>query len=451
MKKKQIFLGVQDIASLFAYYKKGYEKLGYEVTTCSFPNKFSNVDAYDMTPNDLFSKQIINFKYSLNPDKTSKIQSAILRFLIFLIFKFLDIFILELNFYFPSISQKISWINQIRKYDIFHFIWIQDYSNELKWRFKWIKYFNKKIIINFVGDDIRWRPLLIEEYKYLGLGYENPVIFVEKAYNMNDLPNELLKRLKYIRICEKYADMVLSVPDQSQLLLRPYHNFFLPIKIPVGIPANRPIKNKVKVMHATTSRIGKGTDKLIDSIQKIKDAHGDIFDFILVENKTPQEVQELLLEVDIVIYSLIGQGTGMFGLETIINKVLLMSGNNEKYLTYPTEKMVVDTNFDNLEEKLIYYIQNYQERIAISENAYQNVCKHNDMYIVCENIIKQLYYKKESHIFLHYPTYFQKFAKFDSEYDLLDKNTINQWTNFVKDCDWYKKYVKSGERDGLTF
>ncbi len=199
MKQSHIFLGTQDIASLFGYYKKGYEKMGYKVTTCSFPNKYShNQPKYDLLPDAFFLKNkfLKPFEYQLNPDENSKIQQTYLRFIFWLFFSILNVFIGILNFFlsFFLIFQKIHWIITIQKYDIFHFIWIQDYADELEWRFWWIKYFNKKLIVNFVGDDVRWSPLLIEEYQKLGFEYEKPEIFVEKVYTNNDYANEFLKR-----------------------------------------------------------------------------------------------------------------------------------------------------------------------------------------------------------------------------------------------------------------
>lgn len=442
MKKKRIFLGVNNIASLFNYYKKGYESQGYKVTTCSNHNKFCEME-YDMSldyfNNILGSKYIY---YNLKFDQNSKIKFIPIRFFVFLFIKIFNIF--------KKVNTFIKILLFVIKYDIFHFIWFSDYPDKIV-LFKLIKLFRKKIIINFVGDEVRWRPLLIQEYQILGLHHENFNTFVEQCYTLQNSANEFIKRLQYVRISEKYADILLSVPDQSQLLLRPYHNFFLPIEIPHNKSISNIRKSKVVVMHATTSRYSKGTDKLLVIMDKIQSKYPNLFEFKFVENKSRSEVLELLTETDIVVYSLIGQGPGMFGLETILNKVLLMSGNNETYLKYPTKNMVIDANFDNLEEKLIYYVQNNNERLEIVENAYTNICKHNDMYVVCENIIKQLYDKKNKHIFLHYPTFFRSFASFNTEYDTTSVHKINQWTSFVKNCDWYKEHVPSGERDGLIF
>jgi hypothetical protein len=47
-----------------------------------------------------------------------------------------------------------------------------------------------------------------------------------------------------------------------------------------------------------------------------------------------------------------------------------------------------------------------------------------------------------------YPTFFRDNFIPESEEAAA---VYNKWNNYVKDCDWYKKHVKTGERAGLSF
>lgn len=450
---KKIFLGINNIASIIDYYKQGYESLGYKVTTCSYPNKYVSINEYSMPIESFlyfFTTPTIGniIDYKLEPAPNSFLKISWLRYIILLVAKLIN----KPYQYYSYIFFELEWIRFVLKYDIFHLIWLITLPYDiLDRRIKWIKLFRKKIIINFVGDDIRWRPLLLEEFKLLNLPYEEAKEFVEDVYDMNNLKEEFFKRLVYIRIAEKYADLILSIPDQSQLLLRPYYNFFIPIQIPAKEPITRPKIDKLKILHATTSRVSKGSNTLVIEMEKLQEKYEHLFDFTLLENKPRSEIIAALADADIVIYAMVAQGTGMFGLEAIINKTLLLTGCNEDYLKYPYNTIVVDTNLQNLEEKLLYYIRNTTKRIVQVEYAYKAICQYNDLHKVCANIIKQLYKQKDC-IFMHYPNFFRNYAMLNSKYDnVIDRELINQWTNFVKDCDWYKKYVPSGERDGLIF
>ena len=76
--------------------------------------------------------------------------------------------------------------------------------------------------------------------------------------------------------------------------------------------------------------------------------------------------------------------------------------------------------------------------------------KYADPTCICNNIINNLNnpdIKPD-----YYPEFFRHHAIFNSKWDSPDSIEIcNKWTNFVKNCSWYKKYVKPGEREGLKF
>ena len=80
----------------------------------------------------------------------------------------------------------------------------------------------KRIITLFVGDDVRWEPAMKQEYKSCGM----PIYEYE---NYDYSINSLNKRLLFLRTAEKYSDIILSQPNNSQLSLRPYHNLNIPI------------------------------------------------------------------------------------------------------------------------------------------------------------------------------------------------------------------------------
>ena len=84
-----------------------------------------------------------------------------------------------------------------------------------------------------------------------------------------------------------------------------------------------------------------------------------------------------------------------------------------------------------------------RQQLIVAGREY--VIKHNSAEMVAKGILDNLENPKE---YDDYPDFFRNKYQPDSEEEI---GTINGWTKFVKDCDWYKKFVTPGERNGLRF
>ena len=416
---KRIFLGGVDICGQIGDFKRAYEKIGFKTFTFVFTESesFKNENEYSFVLYNLYPRILLE-----EPN-------------IFLLFlrKIYTFLVITPVFF-------LTFIRSVFLYDIYIFIWLTD----SKWKYVlWLlKKFNKKIFVMFVGSDVRWRPIAIKDYK------KNNVEFSPLLENINDYDISILNdRLRTIRICEKYSTLISSTPDQAQLQLRPYISFGLPIdyeKINLKISQN----NIPKVSIGITEPSFKGSYLILEELNKAKEKLN--FDLIVIENMPHSIAIEMLNESDIFIYSPYGLSLGKFGFEAMASGALLLTGHDHKYVKYPAEEPpLVHITSKDMIEKLKYYLDHKVEREDLIKKARIWVEKYCNEELVYKKILDCLVNKNYYDIKPEYFRNYTDFTGFPESEEYL--KCCNKWTKYAQKCEWYKKYVKTGERDGLIF
>jgi glycosyltransferase involved in cell wall biosynthesis len=418
-KKKRIFIGVVDICGQVGDFKRAFERLGYKTFTLVFERgeKYLSENKYSFVLNDLYPEFLIDCK----------------NLFYLLIRKFYTFFFVNPLFF-------VIFFYSTLVCDIYIFIWLKN----PRWKFLlWLlKKFHKKIFVMFVGSDVRWKPLAIQDFELNNIEY-SPQFLATLVGSKVDLNSTL----RTIRICEKYADSISSTPDQSQLSLRPYICLGLPIdllKIKFNIP-----NNKIPIVSlGITEPTFKGSYQILEMIKTFQETTFNKFKLIVIENIPHEEVLKILSVSDIFIYSPYGLSAGKFGYEALASGTLLLTAHNANYVKYPPDPPVVDINSRSMIEKLDYYLKNPAEREKIVIKGRKWVEK----YCNNEEIYNKILLSLENHLYDIQPTFFRNYAKFDSEYDPSNANEIcNKWTSYVMKCRWYHKYIPKGERNGLIF
>ena len=201
MGTKKIFLGFVDIAGQLGDFAKAYSDKGYDVFTAVYQ------------PNEHYSKRRYSIVlYKIYPTVFSTGKYELLR-------KLFTILI-----YIPYYHIFMLW--SVFRFDIFHFFWYQEKSN--RFFLYLIKKSGKKVVVSFVGSDVRWVPVWLREFDLRNLKHAEDEVALKSTLDQNI---NLNSRLRNVRVFEKYASIVLSHPEQAQLQLRPYFNFYIPIEI----------------------------------------------------------------------------------------------------------------------------------------------------------------------------------------------------------------------------
>lgn len=413
MSEARVFVGLTDIASLIKEYTCGFSALGCKVTSAiakrSHVAQSSEVD-YDL------SKMPRWIYRGVRPRKMQLWLQD------------------HFNFSKNQLFRKI-----LREHDVFIFIdrsFYADYSD-----FAEIKRRGKKIISVLTGDDCRWYGAMKQEFEKFGM----QVIDYPEGYDYSAKSME--SRLKHLRMCEKYSDLIFSLPNQGQMALRPYFGWRLPINLQ-QIQA-QPIQRGIpKIVHAPTSRAFKGTRYIIEAVEKLKTENVK-FEFELVEGLTNQEALSRYYHADIIVSQVMCPSGGRLALEglamgkVVLSKMGFDEGYEEKF---PQPCPIVDVSPQTIYFKLKELINNHSERTRLANLGRRYIADYFDTAKVVREMKELLNDPQRSPDFI--PDFFKNhFVPENEEF----KQIYNKWNRFVEKCSWYADSVGKFERDGLVF
>jgi hypothetical protein len=161
------------------------------------------------------------------------------------------------------------------------------------------------------------------------------------------------------------------------------------------------------------------------------------------------EVLSVLEDTDIFIYTPYINGAGKFGFEALLSGAIVLTGYDENYLKLPKNSPIINITSINILEKLDFYIKNKELRIDLAKKGIAWAKKYSNQEWICNTIINNL----ENNIAPdHFPKFFTEHATFTSKWDTKDAIKVaNKWTKYVKESEWYDKYIDSNTREGLSF
>jgi len=306
-----------------------------------------------------------------------------------------------------------------------------------------LKALGKKIVVFFMGSEQRWKSAFEQEMRLFN---------IPSCYPRLDRPYEtkrkkLQRTLNYLRNAERYADVIYSLPNQSQLSLRPYSQFYIPVDTSIIPPASEQRIIPI-VAHAPSNRGVKGTDIVLAVLNRLK-REGFQFEIRLIENVPYRRALEMYADSDILIGELFTPSGGRLDREALAAECVVLSSLRREYIdNVPAECPIIDVNPDTLYEELKRIIPDLSYRVMLARKGGPYVQKYHALHSVCGNILNRLAQPRISNNYDFYPRFFREaFLPEKDSYCRL----YNRWTEYVQDCDWYKENVPPGERAGLEF
>jgi glycosyltransferase involved in cell wall biosynthesis len=215
-----------------------------------------------------------------------------------------------------------------RDFDIIHFDGGIDFFSDSRTAKKF-KSDGKKIINCFFGDDLRTRGIVkvMDELSDLNLTFE--------------------------------YDHTLRHPNINFLFF-PFDNSGIHYIGDEEYDSIQPLK----IVHAPTNRIIKGTPEILTAIEKVKKYRN--IEFVLLENLPREKVIDLKSKCHIAIDQIGnrgGTGYGINSLETLSMGIPTITGMNCGFDSWLPENPFISANKDNLAEKLIELIDNRNLRL----------------------------------------------------------------------------------------
>jgi glycosyltransferase involved in cell wall biosynthesis len=259
----------------------------------------------------------------------------------------------------------------IRDFDVFHFVYgtsILPFHIDVYI----LKLFRKKIVMNFVGSDIRPRKI--------------PEIYTnERMIN---------KKKRVVKFWEKYADAIISFPENSQLLTKKYYiitsGYDLEYWKPFTSSKFKKDNGKILIIHAPSHRGKKGTEYVIEAIDKLI-KEGYKIEFKLLENLSNSEVREWVNISDIAIDQLLLGWHGTFAVESMaLAKPTLCYINEEwkREVEYAKNLPLVNTTPDTIYDNLKLLIENPDLRKELGEKSRKYVEEVHDSKKVAKQLLE---------------------------------------------------------------
>lgn len=409
-----IFLGLTDIASQISDLKKGFASIGVETYAAVLENRAITENAV----NKVLFKENLQTRFSNRLFRTEQLARFDFR--------------------------RRKFLHEMaQKHDTFIFVWETFLANAED--LAYLKKLGKKIVFFFVGSEQRWKNAYAQEMEQFGI----PSYF--SYLDANDYENKdkkLAPTLKLLRQVEKYADVIYSLPNQSQLSLRPYQHFYILVDTEI-IRENVRQREIPVVFHAPSSRAHKGTHIVLDALEKLR-SEGVKFETKLIENVPYLQALEMYSDADIAVGELFIPSAGKFDREALAAGKIVLSSVCRDYIdNLPADCPIIDVRPDTLYEELKKIISDYPRRVELARQGRRFVEKYHKPQTICLDVLRRLESSaEETENFDFYPTFFrERFAPENKQ----SVELYNRSTRFVGDADWYKKYVPKGERDGLVF
>lgn len=388
----KIFLGLTDIANVTENFAKGFRALGHEVFTCVWNRSYFYPDTnYDL---------VIDKRPAGKSSKPSLITLLGMTTRLLELFKkknSCDLYIL----YSPAVLPLGPFLKLLRRQ-------------------------NKKIVCIFWGSDIRYWYALQEEMQQLGIDKEMEPFF---EFAKQRVGGSYFDKLNTVRAAEKYADLILSQPEYSQLLRRPHNRATIPLDLDAFKPVTEE-RGKPLILHAPSVPEAKGTDRILKAIKSLK-SEGIEFDFQKVEKMPNSKLRNLLNEADILVDQLYSTTIASVASEAMASGCAVLARYLPDYSKVEMPCPVVNTNIFTFKDDLRALILDKGRRQELSEAGPNYVRRVNDCTKVAARILEALE-KPEDQEYDFYPTFNKTFAM---PKELLDeeKRTANQKrANFFK-------------------
>lgn len=272
------------------------------------------------------------------------------------------------------------------RYDILYFIAGETLLTRklLKWELKWYKKRRKKIIMHFVGSDIR-----SEEY----IKYKNNHIqdcFEGKMTNLP--PKQTAWQKKLCAIALQYADLILvSTPDLLEFFDNNPKVKYFPVMLDTkdidsqlknSVPEKYPQRDKIRVVHSPSNVSLKGTAYIDAVMQKISAKYSDV-EYINTTNPEYKDTShplcavsrytllQLLQKSDILIDQVVIGWYGLQSIEGVYSENEVVVWIEPHLVQYLPKNHVFYTGDERgIEKSILEAIENVRKNRKKSEKKY---------------------------------------------------------------------------------
>jgi glycosyltransferase involved in cell wall biosynthesis len=281
-----------------------------------------------------------------------------------------------------SIVRRFYWFC---KYNTFHFYWGTTLLPR-QWDLPFYKLFGKKVIMEYLGHDIRHYQTLVERYDLP----ESHVYYI----NMDEHDNKTRRRINNEK---QHIDYIVSCLPTHVDFAKSYDmevNEVLPLAINVEQIPYIPLESRSKdepiiILHAPTNRIFKGTDYIVKAIESLKN-EGYNIDFRLVEDVSHQQLFKEYERCDIFVDQISVGWYGTAALEAMCVGRPVCAFIDERYfqyIDYADEIPAINVTKENISNQLRKVLNKREWLSEMGKRSRAFVEKYHDIENVTKNLI----------------------------------------------------------------
>jgi hypothetical protein len=239
-----------------------------------------------------------------------------------------------------------------------------------------------KIVVTYNGCDARQKYPTIRRVSFSACHQED-------CYNgiCKDRKRDEMKRFRIAKF-DHYADALFAVnPDLLYFL--PERTKFLPYAIAdwdeIETLSYKKIDKRLRIVHSPTNRAAKGSEIIIQSLERLKKRYGDFIEVLLVEGLPYRKARQVYTEADLAIDQILIGWYGGFAVELMKMGKPVLSFIREEDLRFIPKEMAKDCQEalilaepSTLDEKLLELVENPDILLKHSEAGLDYVYKWHD-------------------------------------------------------------------------
>lgn len=241
--------------------------------------------------------------------------------------------------------------------------------------FEYLRSQRTRIASLMMGSDVRDYDLFKEQYGVTR--WQFPQEYHSRATK---------EKQQLIRVHERHADAIFSVPDQMGLAFRSYHHLQVPLQLG-RLRYHIPGRDIPRVLHAPSVPHVKGTDVIEDALKTLRE-EGVAFEFMSVRNVPHANVLELLTDIDVVVDELVCHGPGWLSFEAMASGCAVATrylASSPPCFTPPVWSIDEHT----IVERLRILLTDRELRVRLAKQGRRYVEKNNDIVHVVDQLIRK--------------------------------------------------------------
>jgi len=316
--------------------------------------------------------------------------------------------------------------------DLYIQVWGEEFPQQQE-ILKFVKQEGAKIATLFMGSDVRCYRLFAEQYEIFGLKLPKSHLEIPRS-----------TKLKRVRLHERYADAIFSVPDQMGLALRSYHHSQIPMHVNEYV-YNLSSRDEPLVIHAPSNRGLKGSILVEECVDRLR-MEGVRFEFRSVRDMPNTEIRKLLTEADVLIDEVGLHGPGFLSVEAMLSGCAVAT----RYLQESPASFrppVVPVDPANLYEPVKRLLTDKAWRVEVAKKGRAYALENNNADKVIDNLLERTNRGADGEHDYH-PTYLRDEWQPSSDEEAEE---INRFNETVRNEAWYRENLAGRQRGSLRF